>query len=245
MNGGKYILNWDGVLVNQECKIEKAYSDEFYSAKLICPSCKSEKITQFYVCSNCGGQYCRGELNLKKDKTTGLIYNDNLLKEYLKNKVEKKIDVKEVIDVKELIYYIEYLQDVYEISIENDKILSRIWKYLMQNEKGLLCLFGWRDREAGGIIIAGATKKLLLIMLRDYRLIKHANTEANVIYNNSLTEKLNAYSENTKVNLINEFFEKIIKGEEIKVEIKEEKKEEAKVIADWLLKDVEEIEVVK
>ena len=243
MAGLKYTFIWQNEKGNiiLPVRVEKSYSKDFgLKASLICPYCYEQykqavQMKQYYICED-GHKYTKGEIPYRMDKETGVVFKEEERKAFIEQSIKKEIKIHEEIELQDLWLNVEFFEDYMEIySDDFNEILSKIHKYLAVKQKGLLATIGYRGKERGAIIIP-VWNKLLLVFLRDYRLIKKAKGDVEELQNN-LLEKLKAYSEDKTADLYMEFIEKIQNGEKIEVKT-EARRQEASVNVDWLEKEM-------
>lgn len=207
-----------------------------YKGKLICNKCENS-IEQFYICASCSDKAKIGEIQKRQDDKTEIIYNVAERDEFLKNENDKEIKViEEISNIYEtLTFRAERIEKPYEFYTNDDKVtpvVKKIYSYLLKNKKGLICEFDGRKGKIGGVLIAG-DGKLLLIQLRDHRLIRQPKqTLLPQIEQDATAEILNNVSENDYPELMETFIEKVSKGE--KIEIIEKPKAEIVVECDFL-----------
>jgi len=122
----------------------------------------------------------------------------------------------------------ERFEKSFEVFNSDEKVspvINKIYGYLLKKQKVLVCEFGYSSRgksnKLGGILIAG-DGKLLLVQLRDYRLIRPPKQEGLPV--SQPMEILNKVSENRYPALYEKFLSMIDKGEEIEVTVKEKTK---------------------
>lgn len=200
-----------------------------YSGKLICNECQSE-VEQFYICASCKDKRKIGEILQRKDKDRKIIYTDAERKAYLKNDVDKTVKVVDEIDldVGMVLRQIERYERPYEIYNNDEKICSVIAKihgFLAKN-KALVVTFGnsGQGREYGGIIIA-SQGKLLLMQLRDHRLIRQPKQQGlPIAEDEQSTDILNMVSESNLPDKIEKFLDMVEHGEKIEVVVEEKPK---------------------
>lgn len=217
--------------LNIPIKLVKSIDEGYgYHGKLICNKCCSD-VEQYYICSSCGDKAKIGEIIRRQDTTTELVYEEQQRQEFMKNEVDKTIKVTNEIDIDiNLLSKIERFEKPFEIYTNIDKInpvILKIYNYLKRENKTLICTFGYSNRgksdDLGGIIIAG-DGKLLLIQLRDYRLIRKPKQEnLPQVEHNNVTDILDNVSENHYPEKYEKFLEAIEKGEKIEVTAKPEK----------------------
>lgn len=233
----KYILKWEkeGKALIIPVRIEKAYSNDYgFKAELVCEHCvdKDIKLKQYYYCEGCKRHYTLKDINLRRDKETGVIYDKRALQQFLDNEVKKEINIIDEIDVNEIIINIEFIEHMYELySDEFNEYIAKIHKYLAVRNKALLGTIGWKGEEKAVFIIA-SHKKLILAFLRDARLLKNSKGEVEQL-NSQIRQRLEALTEYSKIDKYMKFIEMVANGEEIKVEPKPQKAE-AVITADWL-----------
>lgn len=220
-NSKEHYLNIPIKVVNS---VDNSYG---YSGHLICNKCESE-LNQFYICSNCSDKEKIGEITKRKDDKTELIYQKAELEEYMKNEVDKTLRVIDEIQTNTLFRKIEHFEKTYEIYNTDDKVspvINKIYQFLVKQSKALVCEFGYSNRgksnKLGGILIAG-NGKLLLVQLRDYRLIRQPKQEGLQI-----TQEipiLNTVSESQYPEMYENFLKAVENGEKIEVTIKQKPK---------------------
>lgn len=202
-----------------------------YHGQLICNKCKNS-VEQFYICTSCNDKAKIGEITKRKDDKRELIYEEQQRAEFMKNEVDKTLKVvKEIpVDVS-LFKKMERFEKTYEIYNGDEKVtpvIAKIYHFLERENVALVCEFGYSNRgksnKLSGILIAG-DDKLLLIQLRDYRLIRQPKQlSLPVAEKNKITEILDNISENSYPDMYEKFLDMIENGEEIEVSIKEKPK---------------------
>ena len=199
-----------------------------YKSHLLCNQCE-HSVEQFYICSSCQDKAKIGEILKRQDDKTETVYDARERDEYMKNEIDKDIKVTSEIDniYETLSFRAERIEKPYEVFTNDDKVtqvILKVYNYLLKNKKGLVCQFGSKKGKTGGILYAG-DGKLLLIQLRDYRLIRHAKqTGLPQMEQDNISETLNNVSESEYPELMESFIEKVKNGEKIEVTVKEKKK---------------------
>jgi len=199
-----------------------------YKGKLICNKCENS-VEQFYICASCSDRAKIGEILKRQDDKTEITYNVAERDEFIKNEIDKEVKVIEEIDniYETLTFRAERIVKPYEVYTNDDKVtpvVKKIYNYLLKNKKGLVCEFGSKKGKIGGVLIAG-DGKLLLIQLRDHRLIRQPKqTELQQAEQDATAEILNNVSENDYPELMETFIEKVRNGEKIEVTVKEKPK---------------------
>lgn len=128
----KYSFKWGNDIYlpisgKKALKIEKAYSKDYGNkAHLVCPTCfklynQPVEMKQYYICEE-GHKYTIGEIDLRQDKDTGVIFSNKQLREFLKETDEKTIEIKEAIELSELIKYKLFLEEDYEVYSEMNEV---------------------------------------------------------------------------------------------------------------------------
>lgn len=199
-----------------------------YHGQLICNKCENS-VEQFYICSSCGDKAKIGEIKKRKDDKKELIYEEQVRAEFMKNEVDKTLRVVDEIPVNiELLQKMEHFEKTYEVYNADEKVspvIAKIHGYLLKKQKALVCEFGYSNRgksnKLGGILIAGDTK-LLIVQLRDYRLIRTAKQQG--LPQVKPIEILDEISLNPYPEMYEKFLDMVEKGEEIEVTIKEKPK---------------------
>ena len=240
----KYSFKWGDEIYlpvsdKKALKIERAYSKDYGNkANLVCPYClenfkETNEMRQYYECER-GHKYTIGEIDLRQDKDSGIVFSNKALRQFLKETDKKIIEIKEAIDLNELIKYKLFLEDDYEIFSDDTQysnIIKKIYAYLNKNSKALMGKISYRG-EWRGCVIYPSDDRLVLTMLRDARLIKEAKMDMDIkITNDKFRDKLIVASTRERGMKYYEFLEMVKDGKEIKIE---HKKEEDIKIPAWL-----------
>ena len=196
----------------------------------VCNACEG-KVEQTYICSECGNAHLSengtlkkklsllnglktivGKIEKRKDKITGIIYNENDKKTFLETTVDENMKVEMEILNQDIIDNIEYVETSYEIFNNDDEkhqdLIRKIHNFLHKKNIVLLVTFGYRGKEHGGFILS-AQKKLLLFSLRDYNLIKDSIQIGIDERVSSIETKLNALTESSQPRLYKEFLKAV------------------------------------
>jgi hypothetical protein len=180
MTALKYDFVWeknDKVLVfpvRLEKTIEENWKGE---GNLVC-ECGS-LFSQKYICSNCGKQATIGQIKLRKDKDTGIIYSIEEYNAFLKSKVKQKIKVVGEIPIMEFLNQenIELIDgNFFKIFGDEEyaKYIEKLREYLTLKGVGLMALVGYYNKERAVVLLPTRTK-ILGVFLRDKRLIRGEN----------------------------------------------------------------------
>lgn len=199
-----------------------------YHGNLICNECQNS-VNQIYICGECGDKATIGEIKKRKDDKRELIYEEQMRAEFMKNEVDKTLRVIDEIPVNiELLQKMEHFEKTYEVYNTDEKVtpvIVKIHGYLLKKQTALVCEFGYSNRgksnKLGGILIAGDSK-LLIVQLRDYRLIRTAKQQG--LPQAKPIEILDTISENPYPELYEKFLDMIENGEEIEVTVQEKPK---------------------
>jgi hypothetical protein len=173
------------------------------------------------------------ELPFKKDFARGIkpkqkepVFLDAAEREYTKSKVKPTIHVEQEVSLTDVTTNAEFIcganKEIINNGDEYAPWVKKIHDYLVRNKKALLATFGENGKTRAGFIVA-TPRKLALLELYAGEQIREAvqlNLES---LENPILAKLKAISENTSMPLYDEFIEKIMNGEEVVVEAKEEK----------------------
>ncbi|MBS3748131.1 MAG: hypothetical protein KGY67_00340 [Candidatus Thermoplasmatota archaeon] len=200
---------------------------------MVCNECEHQ-LKQFYICTNCNEKYRMGEIKKRHDKENNIVYNTDEMKQYKQEEITQNIQVEKEIPMKDVLPNIFFIKNQYELynnDEQYDDVVKKIFNYLKKKEIALLVTYGKSNKMRSGIITA--TDRLTLLEIRDYQLIRHKKQINIESEPNKSTEILQAISETQEPKLYQEFIEKLMNGEEIKIS---EKKQEAKAIvnADFL-----------
>lgn len=203
-------------------------SDYGYKSHLLCNQCENN-LEQFYICSSCQDKAKIGEIIKRQDDKTNITYDVRERDEYIKNEIDKDVKaIDEIDNIYEILSFrAERLDKPYEVFTNDDKVtqvILKVYNYLLREKKGLVCEFGSKRGKAGGILFAG-DGKLLLIQLKDYRLIREPKQQKlPQVKQDNIAEILNNISESEYPELMESFIEKVKSGEKIEVTVKEKKK---------------------
>lgn len=198
--------------------------DYGYSGSLICTDCKAT-VKQEYICTECGEKSTIGDLPLRQDKETKIIYEDSIKKEYLNANIKKEVKVIKEVKTNDLLQGVEFFKDYYEIYNSDEDFIPVILKirdYLQRNNIGLLVTFGINQRNRAGIIIA-TYNKMLLIEIRDARLIKEHKQIEIKENGNGLTKELKKISVSDYPKMYDNFLKHTKQGKKIVIPKKESK----------------------
>lgn len=219
--------------IQTEVKIKKSVNRDYgYGGKLICNKCNG-KLNQKYKCS-CGEEYTIGEVEKREDKLSGIIYNEEQKKQFMEYNIDTNMKVIDEIPLSDVMENIEFIEDFYEIyNNDETELIKKIHNFLHKKQIVLVVEYGYLGKEKAGFIYSTGNK-LLLIRLRDNKLIKEPKQMELNTRVNGYTEKLSALTESREPQLYKEFLMKIQNGE--KIEKPTEKKEEQakKVEVDFL-----------
>jgi len=215
-------------------KIYKAVDSDWRpDTHLVCNKCES-RVSQKYVCDNCNTEYRIGEIEKRHDTEHDVVYNVNEQKSFMDSEIQQTITVENEIPVSDITPNILFIKTQHELYNNDEKyqdVVKKIYNYLKKKQIALVVSFGKSQKWRSGVVVA--TDRLVLLELRDYRLIrqkKQANLEQ--IENNS-TDILKAISESQEPELYEKFIEKVVKGE--KIEVKEKPTVEKVIVnADFL-----------
>jgi len=215
--------------LNIPIKVVNSVDNDYgYKSHLLCNKCENN-VEQFYICASCSDKAKIGEIQKRQDDKTEIIYTVAERDEFMKNEIDKEVKVIEEIDniYETLSFRAERLEKPYEVYTNDDKVtpvVVKIYDYLLKNKKGLICQFGSKRGKTGGVLFAG-DGKLLLIQLRDFRLIRQPKqTDLPQIEQDSIAEILNNVSESEYPELMENFIEKVKSGEKIEVTVKKKTK---------------------
>ena len=219
--------------VSFNCKIVKSVDKStIFRGRLICSYCEAD-LQQLYRCENCNKEFRLGEIKKRKDEETGIVYTVDEKKQFLKQKIETKINVEAEINLDDVIPNIELIKDFYEIYGDNK--IVKIHRWLWRHRKALVVSFGYREKWRAGIIIPARTK-LVLAELRDFRTIREAKQEGIEEITTEADRILEEISKDREPDLMIEFLEAKRQGKVI-VKKKEEKKKEVKEVEVSFLDD--------
>ena len=227
----KYRLSWK--TIDMPVRLEKATSGRGLSgygikAKMVCPKCEGE-VRQVYQCFNCHSNYDRGDLTLRRDEDTGVIFQEAERKAFMQNAVDKviRIDENGEIPLMELSVNLLSIGDKYEIyNNDNDKymmVMAKIYNYMIAKGVGLLCRYGYYGRNRAGLLIP-AHDRIVLCELVSQNLIKPAKQLGIVQHDNQTTDRLLSVATETDTQGEDymKFIELKMNGGHVEVKAKEE-----------------------
>lgn len=202
-----------------------------YHGNLICNKCQNS-VEQFYICASCNDKAKIGEIINRKDDKKQLIYSEKQRAEFMKNEVDKTLKVVSEIPTDiNLFRKMERFEKTYEVYNSDEKVspvILKIYQFLERKNTALVCEFGYSNRgksnQLAGILIAG-DGKLILVQLRDYRLIRQPKQIGlSQVEHNETVDLLNNVSENPYPEMYEKFLDMVEKGEEIEVVVTEKPK---------------------
>ena len=199
---------------------------------LACNKCENN-LSQKYVCNNCNAEYTIGEIEKRHDTEHDIIYKVAEQKSFMDSEIQQTIKVENEIPLEDVIpniLFVERQHELYNTDEKYQDVVKKIFSYLVKKNIALVVSFGKSQKWRSGIVIA--TDRLVLLELRDYRLIRHAKQMNIETAKNKSTDILRAISESQEPELYEKFIEKITNGE--KIEVKEKTKLEVIVNADFL-----------
>ena len=226
-----YTFEWkrENGYINIPVRIGKTADSKFFgNSKLICNECELP-VNQIYKCDNCGKEYKLGEIKKRYDAEFDVIYTIDEKKSFMETNIETIIKVEGEISFDDLLMNIYFVLDFYEIYNNDIDIIKKIHNYLFKKKIALLVTFGYRGEQRGGVIIP-AKDRLLLLELRDYKLIRERKQDDIEPISVENDEKIKAVSERKTKDTYLKFVEKKQKGE--KIEIKEKKEEKKKIVVE-------------
>ena len=201
---------------------------------LVCNKCESS-VSQKYVCDKCNEKYTIGQIEKRHDTENNVIYNNSQKKQFMETEIIQHIKVENEIplsDVLPNILFVKKAHEIYNNADEYKDVVKKIYSYLQKKQIALVASFGKSQKWRSGIIIA--TDRLIMLEIRDYRLIRHIKQTNIESEENPSTEILKAISETQEPELYNKFIDKIKNGEKIKIEPRLKTEKKAIVKADFL-----------
>lgn len=224
----KYKLRWKTLDIN--VRLEKSTKSKGMAglgikAKYICPHDDGD-VRQVYTCEKCKSNFSKGDLTKRRDEDTGIIFMEAERREYMKNSIEKRIDIDEKgeIPLMELSVNMQSVASTYEIynndSDEMISVMQKIYNYMIAKGIGMTCKFGYYGRERGGLLIP-ANDRILLCEIRGDDFIKSPKQIGLVRYDNPTTDKLKINGEDNTGEKYMQFLEMVKNGEHIEVKPKD------------------------
>lgn len=227
--------------VQMNMKLAKTVDYDYgISSKLICNEC-SGALTQLYRCTECDNECSIGQVKKREDKDNGIVFFQDMKKAFMGSEIEQKINVEKEIELDEVIINLPFVSSFYEIYNNDTKVtistISKIHKWLIKHQKALLVSFGYRQKERAGIITA-SKDRLLLVEIRDYRLIRAPKQQEIGNVASKEETSINAVSENKEPELYEKFVKAVKKakkaGKELEIKVPEKKKDAAVTVASFL-----------
>ena len=203
---------------------------------LVCNEC-NHGLKQVYKC-DCGQEYTIKGIKKRYDKENEIIYEYNQKKQFMKGEVDTNVKVLHEITMAEVLLNIEYLKGFFEIyNNENNTAIAtmkKIHRWLKDKQRALLVSFGHREKNRAGLILP-TKNKLVLVELRDYRLVRTPKQQGLIEAESEIEEVLNSVTEDKEPELYQKFVELIRNGEQI--EIREETRNEEVLVECSFLDD--------
>jgi hypothetical protein len=201
--------------------LEKTVEDNWKGEGNLLCECGST-VQQKYICSNCGKQATIGQIKLRKDKDTGIIYTTEEYNAFMKSKVKQKIKVVGEIPLMDFINQdnIELIEgNFFKIfgDEEYSKYIEKLREYLTLKGIGLMVLVGYYNKERAVVLLPTRTR-ILGVFLRDKRLVRGET---------SLNETIAQFSIDKNIDKHYEFLQ--IKRENKPIPIPKEEKVEPKI----------------
>lgn len=227
-----YTFNWthNKSTVQLPVKLGKTADDSYFSpAKMVTEN--GNRVEQFYRDIETGDEYKKGDLQKRYDKDHDITFNYKQMKDFLNQTVEKYVEVKGEVDATEILLNMDMVIKQYEIYNNKDltavATLKKVHKWLQKHNKALIVNFGYLGKERSGAIIA-SKNKLLLIELRDYRLIRQPKQQDLDELKSKSEKLLKRVTKNKEPEMYEKFVDALKKGKKIP-KPKKAKKEEVKV----------------
>lgn len=230
MAGRKYELNWQHpsgghiclpVTDDKAVRLSKGYSRDYgHKGKLLCETCIQNgyspdraRVKQYYICKQ-EHRHSIGELNHRWEKNADVVYNEQARRRFLKQQTGTTIRIEEEMEAGEILKNTLFLERGYHLhsnSEEYQTYLQKIHNYCKAKNVALLATMGYHGQMRGAVITV-SNDRLVLWLLRDYRLIK----DTPMAYERTPSDarhKLKAYSENEKADRMAEFLDKVANDE--------------------------------
>lgn len=185
--------------------------------KMVCNECE-HPVKQYYVCTNCNEKFTSGQIKKRHDTENNIVYDKDKMKAYKQEEITQNIKVEKEIPTDDILPNIFFIKTQYELYNNDEQykdVVKKIFTYLKKKQISLLVTYGKSNKSRSGIIIA--TDRLTLLEIRDYQLIRHKKQININSEQNKSTETLQAISETQEPKLYQEFIEKLMDGEEIKI----------------------------
>jgi len=171
-----FVWDRDGRVIIFPIKLEKTIDDEWKGeSNIICNSCQSS-VKQKYICESCGEQNTIGQLKMRKDKDSGVIYSTEEYNQFVKGKVKQNIKVIGEIPLTDFLIprNIELIDgNFFKIFAEEEysQYIEKLREYLTLKNVGLLVVCGYYNKERAVVLIP-TPLRLLGVFLRDKRLVR-------------------------------------------------------------------------
>lgn len=247
MASSGYLFTWKHgkSVVQIPVKIKKTVDNNYgIGGKLVCPDCATSKkknkvvpVKQQYTCSECSFTGTIGQIPTRYDADEDVIYNDKEKRAFMEQQIEKVVKVVKELPLHEVLLNLEFLDGFQEIySNENNVAIATMVKthsWMMKHKVAMLVQYGQRGKNRSGLIIP-TKDRLLLVELRDYRLIRTPLQQGIEQIKSDATETLNANTESTEPQLYASFIDAVKKGKKLTVEKKVEEKPIIVEVPDFL-----------
>ena len=207
-------------------KLQKSVEENWRGENnLICEDCEV-KLNQKYICPKCEKQYTIGQIKKRLDKDTKTVFLSQEYDTFMDNKTVKEI----VVEDKPIPFPIDFLELVggnfLEIFNNEDRyipVFNRIKETLFVTKTCLLAKVGYYKRTVPALVV-GTARKLLLIPLRDKRLVRPTNQVGSVVLmkDEKLEQQLEQFCQDRNIDKYYEFIKIKQEGKVIEVEEKKE-----------------------
>ncbi len=227
-------------------KIGKSHQRDYgLKASMICPECYEKQevnpVNMKFVCSVCGQQFNKKDIELRQDKETGTIFNEKDKEAYMKVQSSDEIQIISEVSIEDIFRDgIELLDGNFYEVFNNDKAVRKIHKILRNKGTAYFVSFYMYGSMKYGIITA-TNKKLLLAVFRDSALVKQPATDIEGEENEVINE-IAQHIVSDKAEKYLEFIESVQSGQ---VGTKIVEKQEKEIEEDLSFLDEEDLVVAK
>ena len=210
-------------LIQIPMKITKVTSSGYgIHGKLVCEKC-SNPLKQTYKC-DCGWEGKISDIKHRLDEENKVVYLYSEKKKYISSEIDSNINVVNELPLDEVFKNFEFFETFYEIYNNKSDVPSKVYQWLTKNQTGLLVMFGYREKNRTGIVIP-AKDRLMLVELRDGRLIKDPKQEGINPSKSKIKSLLDTLTESEEPDAYFTYIELLKQGKKVEIKAEEQKEE--------------------
>jgi transcription elongation factor Elf1 len=180
--------------MNLPVGLATSVKSQYESDTLVCdcgakPAKKGEKVVrQKYECQACGKEFSSiGMIKNRFSYANQVVYNSDEKHDFLKTALDREIEVRSEVPLESAVaQHVELFNATNTLEIfSNDsekfkQAVLQIWSFLNKKGIALLAEVNYRGDNFVGYIIAASTGKLVLVKLRDEKLIKSSYSTSGI-----------------------------------------------------------------